>query len=100
MADAAASKAAEATHVGSTPTFPTMRLGNSQRFLPLLYTDCTRALFPFLALLKAFVSGQGATDLSLAGWPAFTRKNPLMNLIAGNTAAIAAISGAHCAFRW
>jgi hypothetical protein len=27
MADAAASKAAEATHVGSTPTFPIKKLG-------------------------------------------------------------------------
>jgi hypothetical protein len=44
MADAAASKAAEATHVGSTPTFPTRFEHKTGSESLRLYTDSTRGL--------------------------------------------------------
>lgn len=48
MADAAASKAAEATHVGSTPTFPTKKSENLRYFGPTANRLLTRDLLSVL----------------------------------------------------
>jgi hypothetical protein len=46
MADAAASKAAEATHVGSTPTFPKFEaLVRFDVYVPQIFGDDNRRLY-------------------------------------------------------
>ena len=67
MADAAASKAAEATHVGSTPTFPTRFEHEIASKIARLPTDCPRARVTVAALtlrvimprLQRYGSGHG-----------------------------------------
>ena len=63
MADAAASKAAEATHVGSTPTFPTnpsIKMGFFSALRPL-YRLYTRHI-TLLCLSNGWLSGKSKIE--------------------------------------
>jgi hypothetical protein len=79
MADAAASKAAEATHVGSTPTFPTKNMAARDRLLSALsIAQCCVLVDGLIKPIPLARGGpdRGTLDEKRAHWFGPNRFNP------------------------